>query len=88
MKLTYILEVWCVSGDDVQVEIHRREDIAGWIRKLDHEGANWWAVEHTWRDNEEVEPIGLISTRDITDEIVKEMEDAGTTGKAPANAGA
>jgi hypothetical protein len=50
----------CVSGDEVHVAIHRREDIVRWLRKLDHEGSTW-AVEDV--ENNE---------RDITADIEQE----------------
>jgi len=37
----WVLRVSCVSGDEVQAVIHRREDVGKWLKTLDHEGAYW-----------------------------------------------
>lgn len=37
----WILSMSCVSGDEVQVAIHRLEDVARWLTTLDHEGSSW-----------------------------------------------
>ena len=42
----YILTMSCVSGDAVQVAIHKREDIVWWLKTLDHEGSSWDVVHH------------------------------------------
>ena len=62
----YILTMSCVSGDAVQVAIHRREDVVRWLRTLDHEGSSWDVVYHL--------PNGDISW--ITDEVMVEYGEA------------
>ena len=57
----FILTMGCVSGDDVQVAIHRREDIFHWLKTLDHEGSSWTIVVH---DEKLSHP-----PKDITEEI-------------------
>lgn len=69
---SYVLSMSCVSGDNVQVSIHRREDIFRWLRKLDHEGSSW-AVHH--HDLE----TALSSVEDITEEIEGEYVRPETT---------
>ena len=64
-SLIYILSMSCVSGDDVQVRIHHREDIPRWLKTLDHEGSRWDVTVHRMNGNTVEE------TTDITDEIVK-----------------
>lgn len=66
---SYILTMSCVSGDDVQAAIHKREDVFKWLSTLDHEGANWSVVYHTWDGHQ------LINTHDITKEIEREYAD-------------
>lgn len=64
----YILSMCCVSGDEVQVAIHRREDIFRWLRTLDHDGSNWNVVQHH-------RVAGTIyMTEDITDAIEEEYQ--------------
>ena len=57
----------CISGDEVQVAIHRREDIFRWLKTLDHEGSNWDLSQHIFGVDGKIE-----STVDLTDEIMKE----------------
>lgn len=59
---SYILTMSCVSGDAVQVAIHKREDIVRWLQTLDHEGSSWDVVHHL--------PDGGITW--ITDEVMAE----------------
>jgi hypothetical protein len=54
----------CVSGDEVQVAIHRREDIFRWLKTLDHEGSNWSVVNHVG--------VPIMDTIDLTDAIEAE----------------
>ena len=64
----FILSMLCVSGDEVQVAIHRIQDITRWLKTLDHEGATWSVVHHVWDEvNEKV-----LETNDITDMIERE----------------
>ena len=60
----YILSMSCISGDEIQVAIHRREDIFRWLKTLDHEGSNWSVVQH----------IGtpITDTVELTEEVIKE----------------
>jgi hypothetical protein len=37
----YVLSMSCVSGDEVQVAVHRYQDIFRWLKTLDHEGSTW-----------------------------------------------
>lgn len=62
----YILSMNCIRGDDLQIAIHRREDIFRWLKTVDHEGSLWSVVFHNG-DSES----GFITT-DITDEIIEE----------------
>jgi hypothetical protein len=63
----YILHMSCVSGDEVQVAIHLKEDIRGWLDKLDHEGSSWSVYHHvTNKDNM------IVDTRDLTQEFLAE----------------
>lgn len=62
----FILSMLCVSDDEVQVAIHRREDIARWLKTLDHEGSSWSVVVH------EMDGDVVVETRDITTEIIEE----------------
>jgi hypothetical protein len=41
----WILSMSCVSGDEVQVAIHRQEDVARWLTTLDHEGSSWTVTD-------------------------------------------
>lgn len=66
----YILTMYCVSGDNVQVAIHRYEDIRRWLKTLDHEGSNWSVVKHVW----DGEQTAVIDTINLTDQIVGEYE--------------
>ena len=71
----YILSMSCVSGDEVQVAIHRYEDIFRWLKSLDHEGSSWDVAEHvyeppcTW---ETINTSKIVRTDDLTDEIMEE----------------
>lgn len=64
----YVLTMSCVSGDELQVAIHRREDIFRWLKTLDHEGSSWSVVEMA-RFGAAVE---FISPEDITEDIMRE----------------
>jgi hypothetical protein len=64
----YILSMSCVSGDEVQIVIHRKEDIFRWLKKLDHEGSNWDVVEHLWSNDYSK----IMGTSYITSEIIEE----------------
>jgi len=62
----FVLSMSCVSGDEIQIAIHQREDIIPWLRKLDHEGATWTVVEFSYKD-------GVIDAdHDHTEEIMQE----------------
>ncbi len=39
--IRWMLSMSCVSGDEVIVAIHRQEDVAKWLKTLDHEGSSW-----------------------------------------------
>lgn len=52
---TYILSMSCVSGDEVQVIIHQKEDIPKWLKTLDHEGSSWDVYQHIYRDGKVIE---------------------------------
>lgn len=66
----FILSMSCVSGDEVQVAIHRYEDIFRWLKTLDHEGSHWDVTVHYY------DPLGneITDTEDITDKVVKEYK--------------
>ena len=69
----YILSMSCISGDEVQVAIHRREDIVGWLKSLDHEGSNWTVVNHVYDGNPMKDADAkILETIDLTDEIMEE----------------
>jgi hypothetical protein len=68
----YILSMGCVSGDEIQVAIHRQVDIVHWLKTLDHEGSSWSVTRHQW--NEAGDHIH--ATTDITDEITRQYEAA------------
>lgn len=69
----FILSMACVNGDNIQMAIHRREDIIGWLRKVDHEGSNWDILEHVW-DAPYPDNTEIIRAIDLTDEIMREYE--------------
>lgn len=62
----FILSMSCVSGDEVQVAIHRKEDILGWLRTLDHEGSNWTVVKHS---------SDFQQTDDLTEDVMRAYGD-------------
>lgn len=45
LKERWILSMSCISGDEVQVVIHRQEDVARWLKTLDHEGSSWSVID-------------------------------------------
>lgn len=45
----WILRMSCVSGDGLQVMIHRQEDVARWLTSLDHEGSSWSITDRKTR---------------------------------------
>lgn len=65
---SYILSMSCISGDDVQVAIHRREDVVRWLKTLDHEGSSWSVVHHAWNEMQD----DILGTEDITSDIEAE----------------
>ena len=69
---SFILSMTCVSGDDLQVVIRRREDIMAWLVKLDHEGSCWSVMHCIWNTRDAV-----LNAEDITDEILHESQKVG-----------
>lgn len=62
----YILTMSCVSGDELQVAIHSKEDVRRWLDTLDHEGSSWDVVHHV------TDADGHIThTEDITKEFAE-----------------
>ena len=60
----YILTMSCVSGDNVQCQIFRYQDIFNWLKKLDHEGSSW-DCEAVFEDHNE----------DITNLIIEKINE-------------
>ena len=44
-RTRWALNMSCVSGDEVIVAIHRQEDVARWLKTLDHEGSSWSVID-------------------------------------------
>lgn len=63
---SYILSMSCISNDEVQVAIHRYEDIFRWLTTLDHEGSNWTVVQHV------MDGDVVMETNDLTDQVMQE----------------
>lgn len=84
----YILSMGCVSGDDVQVAIHRYEDIIPWLKQLDHEGSSWGVCSYGLCDcdggpqgeglvslpHELTCPAALYPWTDLTEQVQQEYE--------------
>ncbi len=66
----HILSMSCVSGDEVQVAIHRYEDIFRWLKTLDHEGSGWNVTIHRYDSygNE------ITETEDITEKVIEDYK--------------
>ncbi len=64
----YVLRMSFVNGDQLQIALHRREDILRWLRQCDHEGSSWSVIRIGGFVGSHTHSTPL----DITDEIAAE----------------